>query len=341
MRGQVLMLACVLGSGVATPAIAYHVVFDAGLAGTTSANYVSVVRCGMIVNFPSSAGAFLLAGGLGVGASGTTIENGEEVVVTLPAASLGVTYSVSASTNSDGDGLFGESYVEAFDASDATLGVRAMSGIGPKNLTNLFGGVPIKKYQITGGDDTIRVRQLGYDLPAGVVVDSYFALLSAETFSASSFTQCGVTFRGSPRDAYLYSYGISVAGGNAEVYVDGDEDLEIEFDEPVTGAGYTLDDATNVNGGTLGGHFVEAFDRNGASLGLRSASGLDPIDLSDPLLFFGDEPISRFVLIGVADQFRLDRVSFVPEPEGAAVTAALALASLGAARRRLLRISAR
>jgi hypothetical protein len=47
------------------------------------------------------------------------------------------------------------------------------------------------------------------------------------------------------------------------------------------------------------------------------------------------------VLIGVADQFRLDRVSFVPEPEGAAVTAALALASLGAARRRLLRISAR
>jgi hypothetical protein len=82
------MLACVLGTGVATPAIAYHVVFDAGLAGTTSANYVSIVRCGMIVNFPSSAGAFLLAGGLGVGASGTTIENGEEVVVTLPAASF-------------------------------------------------------------------------------------------------------------------------------------------------------------------------------------------------------------------------------------------------------------
>ena len=131
-----------------------------------------------------------------------------------------------------------------------------------------------------------------------------------------------------------------MAGGNAEVYVDGDEDLEIEFDEPVAGAGYTLDDATNVNGGTLGGHFVEAFDRNGASLGLRSASGLDPIDLSTPS-YFGDEPISRFVLIGVADQFRLGRVSFVPEPAGAAVTAALALASLGAARRRLLRISAR
>ena len=123
--------------------------------------------------------------------------------------------------------------------------------------------------------------------------------------------------------------------------MDGDEELEIEFDAPVAGAGYTLDDATNVNGGTLGGHFVEAFDRNGASLGLRSASGLDPIDLSDPCLFFGDEPISRFVLIGVADQFRLGRVSFVPEPEGAAVTAALALASLGAARRRSRRLSAR
>jgi hypothetical protein len=340
MRGRMLGLVCVLGIGVATPAIAYRVVFDAGLAGTTSANYVSVARCGMTVFFPSSAGVFLLGGGLGVGASGTTIENGEEVVVTLPAASLGVSYSVSTSTNSDGDGLFGESYVEAFDADDATLGVLAMSALGTKNLTNLFGGVPIKSYQITGGDDPIRVQHLGYELPEGIVVNSYLAVIGAATVSESEFTQCGITFRGSPGAAYLDSNGISVAGGNADVYVDGDEDLEIEFDTPVTGAGYTLDDATNVNGGTLGGHFVEAFDRNGASLGLRSASGLDPIDLSTPS-YFGDEPISRFVLIGVADQFRLGRVNFVPEPAGAAVTAALALASLGAARRRSRRLSAR
>jgi len=331
MRSRALGIVCLLGIGVATPATAYHVVFDAGLAGTTSANYLSVSRCGMTVQFPSGQGAFLFSSGFGVGA-GTRIENGEEAVVTLPAASLGVSYYVGSSTNADGDEL-GESYVEAFGANGATLGVLAMSGFATKDLTALFGGVAIKKYQITGGDDMIRIERLSYDLPVGTVVNSYFEFLDAGTFSTSEFTQCGVTFRGSPRAAYLGSEGISVAGGGADAYVDGDEDLEIEFAEPVTGAGYELDEATNVNGGTLGGHFVEAFDRNGASLGLRSASGLDLIDLSDPS-FFGDAPISRFVLIGIADQFRVGRVRFVPEPEGAVATATLALAWLGSTRRR-------
>ena len=209
----------------------------------------------------------------------------------------------------------------------------ALNGTGDKDVSALFGGVPIKRYTITGGDDSIRLRSFGYDLPAGVALETAPGFTTGAPYSATSFDQCGVTFRGIPRAAHLGNGGVSVVGGNADIWQDGDEDLEIEFAEPVPGAGYRLDDATNVNGGTLGGHFVEAFDANGDSLGLRSASGLGPIALTDPS-FFGPVAISRFVLIGVADQIRLQQISFVPEPASAAPTSALVLAAFAAIRTR-------
>jgi len=58
--------------------------------------------------------------------------------------------------------------------------------------------------------------------------------------------------------------------------------------------------------GSVGDHFVEGFDAEGHSLGLRAAdANSGPVDLSD----FWSVPISRFARIGVADQFRLGSVT--------------------------------
>jgi hypothetical protein len=76
---------------------------------------------------------------------------------------------------------------------------------------------------------------------------------------------------------------------------------------------------------------VKAFDAQGASLGVKSASGLGDIELTSPQLY-GDAAISRFVLLATGDQIRLGRV-LLPEPGGAGAAALLALAGLREVRR--------
>lgn len=93
---------------------------------------------------------------------------------------------------------------------------------------------------------------------------------------------------------------------------------------------YELDANEIVGPGTEGGHFVEAFDAQGVSLGNRSASA--EVDLASPS-FYGEVPISRFVLKATGDQIRLMRIQMVPEPAGAGAAALLALAVLRARRR--------
>lgn len=54
------------------------------------------------------------------------------------------------------------------------------------------------------------------------------------------------------------------------------------------------------------------------------------------LSFYGDVPISRFVMLATVDQIQLRRVELIPEPAGAGSAALLALVALRARRRRAL-----
>lgn len=310
-------------------ASAWRVVWDSGLLGT----YVNVSfssRCG-ILSLGETNGVLSSGWGIEGGTSDVLLDSGEEVEIPFDFPVRALTYSVAVATNGDGDAS-GETFVEAFDASDASLGVELVSGTGTHDVSLLFGDVPIQRLRLTAGpNDGVRLRRVSYDLPAGesiTIAPGQSGFAEPLAYVATEIRQCGAVFRGSPGSTRSQGgvRGISVSGGNAESLIDAGEELEVELDEPVRGVRYQLVGANDVNvNGEDGDHFVEAFDASGSSLGLRSASAEGETDLST-LSYFGRQPISRFVLIGVADQFRLDSITIVPEPGGAL----MALCSLGA-----------
>jgi hypothetical protein len=179
----------------------------------------------------------------------------------------------------------------------------------------------------------VRIGAVRWQLPVG---ESFQAFISpVGSFTSNGLTQCGITFSGGRQlldVEHLQGIvqGIGVLGG-ASGRVDAGETLDVDLGIAVPQLGYKLTDGTNVGGSsTPAEHFVEAFDANGQSLGLRSEGGSDAwIDLAAD---YGGASIARFTLIGVNDQFRLVGIRFVPEPSKRA-TGSLAAITLLACRR--------
>jgi len=318
---------------------AIRVAWDLRLEGTWS-NVASVGGCGASLS-PFGNGNLVSGLGFGIvgGGSDTMVDAGEEVQVYVPEGATGVTYEVSSATDYDDDMIPGEGFVEAFDDSGVSYGVRLVSGVGTKDVSALFGDAPIRSFELTAAQDGVRLRRINYEPPFDYEVAASIALSSFSAddvvSSAAEIALCGFTLRPNAGLVRLQGgsiRGVAISGGNP-LWIEGGEELEIEFDEPVRSVAYQLLAAEEVSGGGLGGHFVEAFDAFGASLGLRSASDLARIDLSDEV-YFGAEPISRFVLISVSDRIRLGTVYYtpLPEPAGGVAAAFVALAAIGRAR---------
>lgn len=127
--------------------------------------------------------------------------------------------------------------------------------------------------------------------------------------------------------------GLGIVGGASD-RVDAGESLLVLLGEPIQALEYRLTDSTDV-GGTFeeGDHFIEAFDANGTSLGLRSGS--DTGAFIDLTALYGGAPIQAFELLAVNDSFRLDSVCLVPEPGSGLTLAALAGLACVAHRRRV------
>jgi hypothetical protein len=315
---------------------AFQVTLDATLLGDSPGNYVSISRCGINTTIVDSSDAIRTVDGGGIGLAGggsndSEIDGGERLHFSFPAgAARSVSYSVSSASNQDGDGLFGECFVRASNGG-GEIGIEPVAGVGAIDVSALFGGVPIGGLLLTSAPDGVRIGRISYRAPPAPN-PMYLARLGGSHASAE-VTQCGITFRGAPGFAHLNTDGVGVVGGAASSWIDAGEELEVDFGEPVAGVRYELEALEIVGPGTIGGHFVQAFDAQGASLGVHDASAADWVDLASPS-FYGDVPISRFVLFATGDQIRLERVELVPEPADAGAAPLLALVALRAGRRR-------
>jgi hypothetical protein len=212
----------------------------------------------------------------------------------------------------------GEHFVEAF-VDDVSLGVAAVHGTGPMDVTALFGGAEIDMLEITAVADGIRISTVSYDLAPDYWIRVWMSHLAPATMS--DFTHCGLTFNGSP-GALALDGGLGVVGVE-NGWIDPGEVLSVELDEPLSWICYELNGIDSNGNGEVGNHFVEAFDALGESLGIRSATSEGRVYLEQ---LFGGVPIGRFELTAV-DRIQLDVVHLIPEPAGAAGAALLACAA--------------
>jgi hypothetical protein len=311
---------------------AFTVTADFGALGDFGGYSGAPANCDVDVATPS--GNFVqFTAGAGVGHLGGTsdldIDSGEEMEFHLYTDRAAVSYQVTAAGNADADGLVGEGYVEAFDAV-GSLGVVPVSGVGYHDVAALFGGTAIRRFDLTS-IESVRIRRLRYELRAGDEATAVFQPLFP--INSATVSQCGVTLSSEDGDVeQIYGGGAGVIGG-ASNRIDAGEVLTVDFGgEALVDVSYSVADSTDVGGsGEPGDHFVEAFDANGTSLGLRAGfDSDDPIALSEA---FGGAPIARFDLIGVNDSFRLAYLQFAPEP-AALATGAAAVVALRALRRR-------
>jgi hypothetical protein len=72
-----------------------------------------------------------------------------------------VIYTVFVANNQDGDGLLGESFLEAFDGA-TSLGVVAVNDTGFHQVSNIFGGVPITSFTVRADGEGNRIDTLRY-----------------------------------------------------------------------------------------------------------------------------------------------------------------------------------
>jgi hypothetical protein len=332
MRWMVGVVALLL---LAAPAAAFDTVFNYQRAGTF--NLTTAGICGISTSSPFGGNNVSLSpSGLGHvgGASDFDIDPGEAMDFR---SALGVrpnaSYRVLAASNPDGDALSGESLVEAF-VDDVSLGVVPASGVGPIDVSALFGGAQISSFRVTALE-SIRVGSAQWKLPPGVSVDAYVAVAPFSTgyTVASPMLQCGIRVETSDGLFHVADYGdgLGIVGGASD-RVDAGESMLVLLGEPIPQLEYRLTDSTNVGGTSASGdHFVEAFDAHGTSLGLRSAADTGTnIDLT---ALYGGVPIQAFELMAVNDSFRLSFVRVTPEPASGLGVAAIASLAWVARRR--------
>src|SRR5690606_10749837 len=302
---------------------------------------VQFSRCGIFVSIVLGGEQLrnVASEGFGIGGAGPDdayVDGGEQIQFVFPEGGVrGVSYDVSSASDLDGDELAGECVVRASD-DEQLPGEELVAGEGPIDVSAVFRAAPIRALLLTSAPDGVRIGRISYQAPPFPITLWLGSVTAAH--DGAEIDHCGIAFRGAPGLTHLGNGGIGVAGGTSDG-IDAGEELEVDFGEPVRGVRYLPRALVPGDPGTTGVHSVEAFDAQGASLGVRAASaspsGADWVDLTSPS-FFGDVPISRFVLSAEDDPILLWQIELVPEPCGAGAGAAalLALVTLRARRRR-------
>lgn len=135
--------------------------------------------------------------GLGIGILGMEtfyylIDGNEFVTFTFNGVVSYLTYTVGTTGNQDqSQGQEGEAFIEAFDSNGMSLGTIPTGGTGIKDVSALFGGVPISKFTVTADADTHAIIAITYDLSQIHVIggemipieSTSLLLASAQSFS--------------------------------------------------------------------------------------------------------------------------------------------------------------
>jgi hypothetical protein len=126
---------------------------------------VSVVGSGDL-QLSNASSTTAVTAGLGVygGLYNWSIDNQEFVSVTFtPAPATNVRYFVASALDVDHDGVFGKTTVSGISATGASLCPLTITDPGLKNVSGLFGNVPISKITIAAiGEDGIVLGNLSF-----------------------------------------------------------------------------------------------------------------------------------------------------------------------------------
>ena len=312
-----------------------HAAIDVDFTGF--GNYATPVFgvCRTTVSSPDpGALVYLGPGGVGLesglGSIVSALDGGETLRFAFPsqggAGALGVSYEVASAGNQNGMGNPGDAFLEAFDGSHASLGVRAVSGNGLIDVTGLYGGVPIALFTVTAAGDSQRIERLRFE-PAAA--SASFVTLNGFTdgsIQSSFIFFCDLTITGSSA-VRLTTLGLGILDGTLPNLLDGSEFVRFDFDLPQTHVFYVNEAVGDANGnGTPADSFVEGFGADGASLGLVAEGHGGVHDVTER---FGGVPLSGFRVIANLDAQNILSVSHVPEPAaGGSALAALFLALL-------------
>jgi hypothetical protein len=115
----------------------------------------------------------LAAVGLGVASADppslldSVLEGSEFVRFEFPTSFTSVSYVNESVTDDDSDGILAESFVQAFDASGASLGVTDVSGEGQHDISGLFGDAPIAAFRVIADGDGQRIVAVAYSPEPG------------------------------------------------------------------------------------------------------------------------------------------------------------------------------
>jgi hypothetical protein len=135
-----------------------------------------------------------------------------------------------------------------------------------------------------------------------------YRFVSGVDVQTTSFDSGGVTVTGGPGLVFVnVSNGLSIIGGNNSA-VDPGEFLAFSFDGgPVSGISF------QVNNTLIAGASLQAFGPGG-SLGSQAVSISAGGGVTDVSGLFGNQPISNFTLSTTTGAYRLDILTFAPEP---------------------------
>ncbi|HND54590.1 MAG TPA: hypothetical protein PLV92_19395, partial [Pirellulaceae bacterium] len=236
--------------------------------------------------------------GLGVvgGAFSSALDGVESLRFTFTnAPAVGVHYFVASGGNLNGNGTVADGTIEAWDGNGVSLGVLAINNTGDKDLSLLFGGVPLSAFQVNANVDNQIISQLSYN---AAVTPKPISFTNLGTFTTASLSTNGVTVTAddgaNPATVNVLNLnGLGVVGGAFSNTVDGSEALLFDFggtlmDQVV----WFVSSAGNLNGnGTVGDATVEAWDRFGNSLGVVAINGSGNHDLRS---VFGPIEFTKF-----------------------------------------------
>jgi hypothetical protein len=121
-------------------------------------------QCGML--FSSEQGDLSVDDTYGVGVVGGAsgrVEGGETLVVEFDEPLGGVTYRVADGTDVGGTSDLGEHFVEAFDATGASLGLLAWSeSDGTLDLSAAHGGALLSRFELIALNDAFRLHRVAF-----------------------------------------------------------------------------------------------------------------------------------------------------------------------------------
>jgi hypothetical protein len=273
----------------------------------------------VVVDPPDTPGLAVFGGG-----SDQLIDGNESVrfeFVTGPATA--VSYTVSAIFFSGGATITG------YDASLDEIGDVEVSGLGEKDVSKLFGNVPLGAFRVNNAIGGHRIGSVTFQPPGGLVTVD---LTEAPDTQTPSLQHCGISVgSGGTGDLYVNSAtGIGVGGisvGELDEFVEVGESLVVEFDERVLQLSYTQD----TSGVAPPEVEVTGFGLGGGPIGTAIVDDAGPIDVT---ALFAGAPLTGFALAPLAGDFSLLDLRFVPEPAPGFGSLAALLALMRLRRRR-------